>query len=231
MKTFLKLIGVLLILGLLLAGSANLWVPRVLELGLEQYLSVQIEVGSFNANVFRGYFSFHDVRIKNPPGYDGYMAFLNQATVDVNVKQSLKKEKIDVRSLVLDIKEAVIIRNKSSATNVTALGRDEDQGAETGKLINTENRSKFYVDYFSLSVDTVKYIDGFNPFLSKTVRVNLNHEFRGITSSKDIFRIILMRVIYSASLGNLGLPIDEWSSFLLGKIVDTATVVKMVEKI
>ena len=109
-----------------------------------------------------------------------------------------------------------VIKNQTGESNISRLtsvskakteAKEEKQELEKAK---SSQELKFFVETLVLTIRRVKFQDQTNPLIGeKTIDLRINQEIvHSLSSPADIVRLVVLRVIYKAALGNLGVPVD-----------------------
>jgi len=125
MRWVVRIIGALVLLaGLVLGG---LWwrldalAQRMIERGATERLGVETEIHSLLLRPLSGILSLRELRIANPPGYDGPFLLVDRARGEVDVK-TLRNEVIEVREIELSGVE-LNLEEKTDGSNYDAIVR------------------------------------------------------------------------------------------------------------
>ncbi|MBI4394699.1 MAG: hypothetical protein HY583_00730 [Candidatus Omnitrophica bacterium] len=220
-KKIVLVIGVLflILLGFILTNS--FWLRYALAAGISQVTGFPTKIHKTDLNIQKSLFGIYGLRIRNPSGFPrSTFISIPEVFVDFDLGPFIKSRKLYIRQLRLHIEEVSIIRNQSGETNISRLTTVKKGKAEreTQKLEKAKSPKelKFFVETFVLTIRRVRFQDQTNPLIGeKVIDLHIEQEvIHGLSSPADIVRLVVLRVIQKAALGNLGVPIDLLSQQL-----------------
>jgi hypothetical protein len=146
MRWIWRFIGALFALALLVLGV--LWfrldfiAQGMIERSATERLGVRTEIGVLLLRPFSGILSLGELRIANPPGYDGSFLSADQVRGEVDVS-TLRNKVIEVREVTLSGVD-VTLEEGSSGSNYDAIvanihSRPKRQAAETGRSVRVHD--------------------------------------------------------------------------------------------
>lgn len=216
-----KIASVFLVLVLALFGvilTINFWLPPVLAFGIHQVTGFPTKVQRTDFNLKSSKFGIYGLDIRNPKGFPrGKFVSIPEIYVDFDLVNFIKSQKIYIKELRLNIDEVGVVKNTSGESNISKLTsiskrKVQETPKEKEKLEKAKSprELKFFVDTLVLSIRRVRFQDQTKPFIGeRTIDLHIDHEVvRGLSSPLDIVRLVVLRVIYKAALGNLGVPVD-----------------------
>ncbi len=204
----------ILVLGLGLAVvTANFWVGPAVAAIIHNATGFPVKIDKVNINLSGTAFGVYGIKIMNPPGFNGMLASIPEIYVDLNIAPFFEQQMIHLETVHLDIAEFSIVRNEQGVSNLDHLKTLKKDKAEAVKPKAPEKpaaKPKFLIDELVLTIRTVKYEDRSLPVaINRSIDLKVDKEIiKGLTSPADIVRLVLMKILYSSSIGNLGLPVD-----------------------
>ncbi len=212
---FLILFLLLIIVGVIL--TSNFWSPYAMAYGIHQVTGFPTVIQKANLDLANSKFGVYGIRIQNPSGFPkGDFVSIPEIYVDFDLQGFLKSQRLHIRELRLNVQEVAIIKNKDGQSNIsrlTSVKREKTEASEEKKKLEeakSPQELKFFVDTLVLTIRRVRFQDQINPFMGeRTIDLHIEREaVHGLSSPADIVRLIVLRVIYKAALGNLGVPVD-----------------------
>lgn len=172
------------------------------------------------------------LHIENPSGFEGKVfADIPEIYLNFSLEEFLKKERIHIREMRLNIQQVNLERNAEGVTNLQKLSSVGATTAPSGKAVEKKPAPKqpampFALDKFVLTMRKVAFknngpvLPGVPPVGGAAVDMNVNGEvFTDIHDPLVLVNVIVMKIIYGTTFGNLlGLNPRE----LLGKGLDSA---------
>lgn len=172
------------------------------------------------------------LHIENPAGFkEKVFADIPEIYLNFSLEEFLKKERIHVRELRLDIQQINLERNAEGVTNLQKLSSVGATSAPSGKTVEKKPAPKepampFFLDKFVLTMRKVSFknngtvLPGVPPVGGAAVDMNVNGEvFTNIHDPLVLVNLIVMKILYGTTFGNL-LGLDPKA--LLGKGLDSA---------
>lgn len=211
-KTFFFLVLIVVLILVIAAATSRLWIRSAISQSIQEVTGFPATIERVHVNLRGSEVGIYGVQINNPAGFsDELFASIPEIFIDFDFSQFISDRKLHFEVIRLNLAHVSIARNERGQTNldlIKTLKKDKKEKA----ALKMPKRSKqaFLVDEFVLTIRKVSYHDRFFPVpMDRTIDVNINDEvFRGVQNAGDIVRIVLMKIIYSASFGNLGAPVD-----------------------
>jgi hypothetical protein len=151
--------------------------------------------------------------------------------VDVELA-SFFKGKAHIETIVLDLKELMVERNKERKLNIAALKSVSEEQQKGTKPVEQEKAKKekkapqMVIDTLVLKIGKVTYKDyswGTKPF-TKTFTIGIDEVYRNITDPKELVNLIIVRALQKTDIAQL-------ANFDLDSLkADVADTLKTVEK-
>ena len=172
----------------------------------------ETKIQGIRIDLARGAFYLEDLLLFNPTAssFKGRVfAEAPELYLEFDLPALLKKEKIHIRELRLNIDQLNIEKNKWGVSNVSLLNpvrktpiKEKIETAGTPK-----NKMPFQLDRLELTLRRISYNDRSGIVPKKlAVDIHVNRQvFEDIRDAKSIVNIILMKVISTAPFGNLGI--------------------------
>lgn len=211
----------LIILGILLTSS--FWLRPVLAAALTKTTGFPATIQKLSFNIADSQFGIYGIELKNPAGFPkDRFAFLPEVYVDFDLRNFLSNRKLYFREIRFNIDEVVIIRSASGQTNISQLSAlkkrksEMEQETEIVKKAPSAKSLNFFVDRLDLTARHIRYLDYTKSQPDeKEIDLHMDHEvFRGISNPSDIVRIIVLKIIYKAAIGNLNVPVTQLKEHL-----------------
>ena len=215
-----KILFLLLFLFLIVTGiilTINTWLPTALAFGVRQITVFPTSVHKTDFNLGGSTFGIYGLEIRNPHGFPkGKFVSIPEIYVDFNLPNFLISRRLHIQELRLNVEEVTIVKNKAGQSNISRLTSVREGKAEVSKekkkleKVKSPKELKFFVDTLVLTIRRVRFQDQTNPFIGeKTIDLHIEQEVvHGLSSPADIVRLVVLRIIYKAALGNLGVPVD-----------------------
>ncbi|MCM8775629.1 MAG: apolipoprotein A1/A4/E family protein [Candidatus Omnitrophica bacterium] len=213
MKKVLKLIltAVLVILVVFLVAR-NVIVKRVLETSISAVTGFSTKVGKINID-FPGKVHVQDLKIHNPKGFErDIFVEIPEFYVSAALGPILRQEKIYLHELRLNLAQVNIEKNKEGISNVGLLSSVGAAKGEKPKPAPQKGKAMpFYLERLVLSIGKTSYMDKSGPIpqnLSVDMKVE-NQVFEKIQDPGALVNLILLKILYGATFGNLGINPEQ----------------------
>ena len=219
-----KIVLLFFLLLLVVAGVAltgNLWLPYAMAYGIHQVTGFPTAIQKANLDLMGSKFGVYGIKIQNPGDFPkGDFVSIPEIYVDFDLSDFLESRKLHIQELRLNIEEVGVVKNASGESNISRLTSiSKPKEAPTKEKLEKAKSSeelKFFVDTLVLTIRRVRFQDQTNPFMGeRTIDLHIEREVvHGLSSPADIVRLVVLRVVYEAALGNLGVPVDLLSGQL-----------------
>ncbi len=223
------LMGLVLLVVLLAAGLVvfkDAVVKAAVEIGVTKTTGFYTKIEKLDFD-FPKSIQISGLRIHNPEGFEEKI-FLDAPEIYISVvlKEALKKEKIHLPEVRLNVQQVNIVKNKDGISNVQMLTSVGGQGAKpAAKPAEPKPAMPFQLDKLVLTMRQVQFYDpsglpaGLAP-KNLSVDMNVNQEvFTDITDPKALINLILTKIFYGTTFGKLmGLSPDLLENSLKGGI-------------
>ncbi|OGW85268.1 MAG: hypothetical protein A3C35_04880 [Omnitrophica bacterium RIFCSPHIGHO2_02_FULL_46_11] len=222
-KKITAVLGFFFLVILLIILTSGFWLRPVLAAALSKVTGFPATIQKIHFDLPSSQFGIYGIELKNPAGFGKErFAFIPEAYVDFSLREFLSSRKFHFQEIRFNIDEVTIVKNASGQTNIsqlTALKKQKSelkQETEAVKQAPSPQALNFFVDRLDLTVRRVRYVDYTMPKpLEKEIDIHMDHEiFLGISNPLDIVRIIVLKVIYKAALGNLNVPVAQLKEHL-----------------
>ena len=164
-------------------------------LGISQVTGTKVTIGSLKLDILKQKIEISDLKIFNPQGFPKEV-FLHCPEIDAeyDVPALLKKKDLHVLSIIVDLRELVVMRNKEGKLNVENLKFMQSKGGE--KPFETMR-----IDMLSLSIGRAIYKDlslGGSP---QVFYLNIKDKtFHDINSASKLAMVILWEGLKSTTI-------------------------------
>ncbi len=212
---------------ILIAGGAvltvNFWLPSAMAFGIHQVTGFPTAIQKANLDLAGSKFGVYGIEIKNPGGFPkGNFVSIPEIYVDFDFQAFLKNQRIHIRELRLNVAEVGIVKKSNGESNISRLSSVNKGTAEASKQKEKVEKAKspqelrFFVDTLILTIRLVRFQDQTSSLVGeRNIDLRIDQEVvHGLSSPADIVRLVVVRIIYKAALGNLGVPVD----FLKGQL-------------
>ncbi len=205
--------GAIVLIVFLSFVSLSILKNEILRLGIQAGAKVvtglDLKIEKLNLNLIHSSFRIHNLKLLNPKSYpDRTMMSLPEIEVDYDFPSAMRGI-IHLRKLKIYLSEFHVVRNKSGVVNLSQLTAIQSSQSETHKSQKkTEAKQvapKFQIDVFELTIDKVFYHDyskGDEP-KAKEFHINLNEEYRNISSPQKLVILIVTKALWATTIGNL----------------------------
>lgn len=167
---------------------------------VDKATGLRLTIGSFKADFGKSVIDIRDLKLANPPGF-GRTFMIDAPEVYIAYDlAAIMKGKTHLKVLRLDLKEFVLIRAASGATNIDTLR--SRMAAQSGKRPDSA-KSSLLIDELSLKIGRVAYKDLGFPSASRDLNLNINERFSNITDIQQVVGIIMMRAVINSGVARL----------------------------
>jgi uncharacterized protein involved in outer membrane biogenesis len=227
-------IAVVIIIGVvaLLLVFKNVLIKAAVERGVKKATGLELTIKDMDVGLLASKVDITDMRLLNPAGFpDKVMIDIPKFLVDVELA-SFFKGKAHIETIVLDLKELMVERNKERKLNIAALKSVSEEQQKGTKPVEQEKAKKekkapqMVIDTLVLKIGKVTYKDyswGTKPF-TKTFTIGINEVYRNITDPKELVNLIIVRALQKTDIAQL-------ANFDLDSLkADVSDTLKTVEK-
>lgn len=199
MKKFFLSIFVLILAALAIGFLArNIIAKKSVEAGCVKLTGFPLQVGSVDVGVFSGTLEIKDLKLENSPEFHGgTFVLMPHFKVDY-VTMSMLGGSPHLRELVINVEEAVLVKNEKGETNADAI---QAKVTPQDKPVTDKKELKYRVDLVKVHIGTVikrTYNKAGQPSDMKIV-LNKDIEIKDLTESTSITAVVM-----KAILGPLG---------------------------
>jgi hypothetical protein len=232
MKKLGIIVAVIVVVFALLFLFKNILIKAAVEGGTKKATGLELTIEDMDVGLLASKVDITDMRLLNPPGFpDKVMIDIPKLLVDVELA-SFFKGGAHVETIVLDLKELMVVRNKDRNLNLSALKSVSEKQQKGKKPVEEEKAKKekkapqVVIDTLVLKIGKVTYKDyswGTKP-LTKTFNIGINEVYRDITDPKKLVNLIIVRALQKTNIAQL-------ANFDLGTLkADVGDTLKTVEK-
>lgn len=166
-----------------------------------------VDVRQLKVGLFRPVIKIDGLKVQNPADFE-VRVMLDMPQIYVSyVPRQLVEAKVHLTTLKIDLEEFQVVKNAKGETNVGRLKAvaDSMKGKEEEKKpAAAPAKPSFQIDTLQLKVGRVVFKDySVTPPATKTYNVNINKEFRGISSSAGLMRLIVVESLLKTNLSGL----------------------------
>jgi len=217
----------------LLLVFKNVLIKAAVEGGTKKATGLELAIGDMDVGLLKSKVDITDMRLLNPAGFpDKVMFDIPKFLVDVELA-SFFKGGAHVETIVLDLKELMVVRNKDRKLNLSALKSVSEKQQKEKMPVKEEKAKKekkkapqVVIDTLVLKIGKVTYKDyswGKKPF-TKTFNIGINEVYRNITDPKELVNLIIVRALQKTNIAQL-------ANFDLDSLkADVSDTLKTVEK-
>ena len=190
-----------------LSFAKDMMIKAALEGGMKAATGLSLKMQDFKVGIIRTLVGIKGLKLYNPAGYqDKVMLDMPEIYLDYDLIPALGG-KIRVGDLRINMKELVVVKNRSGEININSLNVVKDgktakkpaPGKKAGKPLD------MYIKTLGLKIGKVVYKDysqGDKPVVSE-VEVNMDEEFHNIGSVQALAGIILVKALSGTVVGRL----------------------------
>ena len=189
---------------------------RILEKAVLGLTGFETRVGKLSVNVAYPLASveLENLQIYNPKLFrERVFTDAPDIYISLDIERFMRKERILIHEMRLHLREMHIEKNKEGISNVSLLksvakgkqGEPEELSRAVPAVSSRKKRLPFYLHRLELTLGKVSYEDR-SGILPKKISVDLNVEkqvFAGIRDPKTIVSLVLAKILYGTTFGNL----------------------------
>jgi len=186
----------------------DMLVKTAVEKGVKVVTGLRLKIGGFNLGIINTLVGIEDLKLYNPAGFqEPVMLDMPEIYVDYNLP-SFFQGNIHLEEMRIDMKEFMVVRNKSGALNLDSLKvvQAHKEGKKPGEKTKTEAKMpKIQIDNLQLKIGKVVYKDyskGGSPSV-REFNVNLNEKYKDITDPYSLVSLIVVKALMNTSIANL----------------------------
>lgn len=219
-----KIVYALIVLLLIPAGlivTSNFWLRGLITEAIHRTTGFPLTIERTSLDLPASQFGVYGIELNNPSGFpQGRFASIPEIYVDFDLSRFLFERKLYFQEIRIHIEEIAIIRNPSGQTNLAELRTlvkpksELEKEREKALKASSSRALNFFVEQLVLTIRHVRYQDqtallSKSPLAQKSIDLHIEREvFRGFSNPSDIVRIIVLRIVHQAAIGNLGIPVD-----------------------
>jgi uncharacterized protein involved in outer membrane biogenesis len=200
MKTLFKLIKwvviIVVVLGVVAFFARNTIARKSVEIGTKQMTGFPLEVGAVDLGVFNGTLEVRDLKLMNPPEFQGgTFVDLPLFRVDYDTMSMLSGAP-HIKELVVNVNEVVIIKDEKGRSNATVLQEKvSGKSGDAEEPAQEEKKQAYRVDLVKIHVGTVVIKDYSSGKLKeRKVTLNVDATYKDITESTNITALVMNTV-------------------------------------
>lgn len=192
--------GVALVLVLLVA--LNFIARKSVEIGTERVTGFPLTIGSMKFGLFTSKIDVRDIKLRNPPEFSEPMfAELPQLYIDYSLP-SIVTGKNHIHDMIVEVKQIVIVKNAHGESNALKLKAAVSSG---------EGSTKYQIDRLRVKCAGQVIIQDFSRAkpTERTMPLNVSAEYKNISDSTDVTRLVLLTVMSQVKLPDLGIKAED----------------------
>ena len=206
MKKLLKWLGIGVVVFLvLLFLTLNLVARKAVEIGVKKVTGFPLEIGSLDFRLFTSKIDVRNIKLKNPSAYgdhnDPVFADLPELYIDYQLP-SILKGKNHINDMRVELKEIVIVKKAGGDSNVGQLKK---------ALFSGKGGTKYQIDLLRVKCAGQVVIKDYSRAKpsERRIPINVSAEYKNISDSTDITRLVLLTVMSQIHLPDIGIKPDE----------------------
>jgi hypothetical protein len=203
MKKLFKWLGIGVVVFLVILFLALNFVARKsVEMGVKKVTGFPLEIGSLDFRLFASKIDVHNIKLKNPPEYnDPLFADLPELYIDYRLP-SILTGKNHINDMLVTVKEIVIVKKSGGDSNVAKLKQ---------VLFSGKGSTKYQIDLLRVKCAGEVVIKDYSRAKpsERRIPVNVAAEYKNISDSTDITRLVLLTVMSQIHLPDIGIKPDE----------------------
>jgi uncharacterized protein involved in outer membrane biogenesis len=201
------LIGVVvLIFGLILAK--DLLIKSVVKVAASKVLGAPVHIGGLSFGILNQSIRIKDFRVSNPDGFPkGILIDIPEAGVDYDLSQ-LMKGNLHLRTLILNLKEMNVVKNKEGKFNLSFLKVAEKKDpAAPPKNKEPQKTIPMQIDVAKLNLGKVTITDHTRePASVQTIDINVKDKtYNNIKSAQQLAILVMAESLRSSAFKNASL--------------------------
>jgi hypothetical protein len=220
-----KLFGFLFFLILLLAAALFVgkdWIAKVaLASTVKALTGFETTVDTVRLDPFQGTVHVENLTLANPPQFEKRIfADIPEIHLSMDLPSLLKRERIRIYEMRLDIQELNIEKDPQGTSNVSLLTSSAPAKKAPSQEAPEAPKIPFLLDRFELTLRQVSYSDRSSLVPQKlSLDMKIDKEvFEGINDPKSIVNVILLKVVSRSPFGSFGLDPAQMQDALKGTI-------------
>ncbi len=193
-------VAVVVIVGLV---ALNFIARKSVEIGTERVTGFPLSIGSLRFGLFTSKIDARDIKLQNPPEFtEPLFAELPQLYIDYSLP-SIVSGKNHINDMLVEVKEIVVVKNAKGESNATRLKTAISSGGES--------RTKYSIDRLRVKCAGQVVIKDFSRAkpTERKMPLNVSAEYKNITDSTDVTRLVLLTVMSQVKLPDLGIKPED----------------------
>lgn len=210
MRKKLVILGLIVVAGIILLGIVkDSLIKSVVTAGTTKVIGAPVKIDGFSLSVFKQAVRIKGFRIYNPKGYPKE-PFLDISEVSVDYDLgALLKRKLHLPSVVVNLNELVVIKNKEGKLNVDSLKvAQQKEEPSKPKERKPSEQMPMQIDIFTLSIGKVIYKDfsvGDKPSI-QVYDIGIKEKtYQNITSVQQLALLILEEPMKKTAIKGAGI--------------------------
>lgn len=178
-------------------------IKGMIESSVSSVTGLRLTMGSFKADLGKSVIDIKDLKLANPSGFGKtFMVDAPEVYIAYDLPAILRG-KTHLKEMRLDLKEFLLMRAASGATNIDSLKSKLSSKASGSAKRPDPSTSSFLIDDLSLKIGRVSYKDLAFPSASRDMNLNINERFSNITDLQQVVGIIMARALVNTGIARL----------------------------
>lgn len=212
-KIVLIVLAAVFVLNFVIARS----VASMVSAGVRKMTGFRVTIGNIGMNLFLGEFHVSQLRIFNPPDFQGTMLTdIPEIFLDFEWFDFFKSRKIHFKKVVVNLQEVNVVKNEVGTTNlakIQAVLPKSERKEGTSKPSAAERAKQpmpLLIDEFELTLRNVRYVEiKEGKPVERTFDLEIEKQkFANVESPNVLVQIIILKMLQAKTLGKLDLGID-----------------------
>ncbi len=201
MKKIGLILGIIAVVIITVFIMKDMIIKNVIVSSVKKATGLQLTMGSFKAGLGNSVIDIKDLKLANPSGF-GRTFMIDAPEIYISYDlPAILKGKTHLKEVRLNLKEFVLIRAASGATNIDTLR--SRMAAQPKRSTGQAKPSSLLIDDLSLKIGGVAYKDLGIPSASRDLNLSIDERFSDITDIQQIVGIILTRAIINSGVASL----------------------------
>ncbi|RJP29135.1 MAG: hypothetical protein C4533_04880 [Candidatus Omnitrophota bacterium] len=202
MKKIIIIVGIILLITLTLMVLRDQIIRTTITVAASSILGAPVRVEGFSMGIFKQSMMISGLTVYNPKGFPkGIIIELTKIRVEYDLAALLKKE-IHLPNAEIVVKEVGLIKNREGKLNADALKVSQNHAPKEPKAKSKPADLPLRIDHLKLNIGRLvmkDYSVGDEPTVN-VYEININKDYKNITSAKQLAILILSEPMKSAGI-------------------------------
>ncbi|MDD4203315.1 MAG: AsmA family protein [Candidatus Omnitrophica bacterium] len=217
-----KKIWITIIVIVLLIFSKDILLRSVIENSVGAVTGLRLRIGSFRVGFIRSMISIKDLKLYNPRGYeDKIMVDIPEIYLDFNPLEMMRGY-FHFSEVRIHLKELGVVKNDKGELNLDSLKvvQKSKKEQQEPKKQTPAKKTNMKIDLLLLKAEKAFYKDYTQtPVSIKEYNINLNVQYKDITSMEALVSLIMTKVLMNTAISNLtGFDINSLQSSIMNSL-------------